>query len=115
MSASGAWSASLVRRIASTTSEDLLGPAAVERGLARLGLGGDGVHGQPVVADPAEQVERGVEDLRLALALDAGAARTVRFGRFMVVLPLHMDETKRFRFIRNDRPACVLHANEIGG
>ena len=78
------------------------GPAPVEGGLAGLRLGGDGVHGHPVVADLGEQVERGVEDLRLALALDAGAGAGglpgLRHGgpRRLV----HMDETKRFRFIR---------------
>ena len=38
--------------------------------LARVG---DGVHGEPVVADLGEHLEGGVEDLLLALALHAGA------------------------------------------
>ncbi len=33
-------------------------PPAVERGLGRLGRGGDGVHGQPVVAHVGEHLER---------------------------------------------------------
>ena len=47
-------------------------PAAVERRLRGAGRGGDGVHGEAVVADLLEHLQGGVEDLLLAVALDAG-------------------------------------------
>src|SRR5580765_2177413 len=52
-------------------------PLAVERGLAGPDVGGEGVEGEPVVADLDQQVDDAVEDLLLALALDAGAAGPV--------------------------------------
>ena len=49
---------------------DLAVPAAVERRLGGLGPGRHGVHREPVVADVAEHLEGGVEDLLLAVTLD---------------------------------------------
>ena len=61
---------------------DLARPAAVEGGLRRLGRAGDGVEVEPVVAHVGQRLERGLEDLPLAVALDAGTGAR-RFGRLL--------------------------------
>ncbi len=53
----------------------LVRPAPVERRLGRPGGGGDGVEREPVVAGLAQDVDRRLEDLDLAVAGDARAAR----------------------------------------
>ncbi|GMA84762.1 hypothetical protein GCM10025868_00120 [Angustibacter aerolatus] len=53
----------------------LVGPPPVQRGLADVRRRGEGVHRQPVVPHLAQQQQRGVEDLGLALTRDAGAGR----------------------------------------
>ena len=50
---------------------DLAVPAAVERRLGGACAGGHRIHRQPVVADVGEDRERGLQDLDLAVTLDA--------------------------------------------
>ena len=81
----------------------LVGPAAVEGRLAGPGAAGDGVHGQSVVADVEQQLERGLEDLVLAVTLDAGSSPgdgRLR-ARGSPVIVCMWDETKPFRFIEH--------------
>ena len=94
---------------------DLAVPAAVERGLGGAGGGGHRVHRQAVVADLLEHLEGGVEDLLLAVALDAGAGALgrERTGRAGVRIGVHgapdrPDETKRFRFVRRLQPPRAM-------
>ena len=86
---------------------DLAVPAAVERRLRGARGRGDGVHGEPVVADLLEDLEGGVEDLLLTVALDArtsalGVADRVTCGGRDggQRCSWKTDETKRFRFVR---------------
>jgi len=55
-------------------------PPPIQRCLAGPCFGSDGVEGEVVVADVDEQTHRGVEDLFLALALDARTRGPLRRG-----------------------------------
>ncbi len=67
---------------------------------------GDRVHGEPVVADLQEQLDGRVEDLVLALALDARALHVRDLGHHHAGAHRpseEMDETKQFRSINRVR------------
>ena len=96
------------------TRLDLGVPAAVERGLGRLGPQGDGVHGEPVVADVGEHLEGRVEDLAprgRPRPADGGWAVSV-CGDICALLLVYLHETKRFRFIEN-RVHTAGHSSQI--
>ena len=93
---------------------DLAVPAAVERRLGGLGAQRHRVHGEPVVADVGEDLEGGLEDLRLADALDprrgwGSRSRVTSAGLLLV----HLYETKPFRFIGNRVPRSCIPANRV--
>lgn len=93
-------------------------PLAVEGGLAGVGAGGDGVHGEGVVADLAEEVEHGRVQLGLPLGSEPAACHDVspirspeRNDFVQYEDTPAVSETKPFRTCPGPHPPATPHSD----